>query len=81
MTLGLLCLGLNSYNSKNLIDLIIVFPVKLIFFSFTIGYMALIIFIKWNTKFIDPAAAPSIISTMVDMWMHDGYVNQELYPN
>lgn len=81
MTLGLLCLGLNSYNSKNLIALFIVFPVKLCFFSLTIGYMAIIIFIKWNTKFMDPGAAPSIISTMVDMWMHDGYVDMQLYSN
>ena len=43
--------------------------------------MAIIIFIKWNTKFIDPAEAPSIISTLVDMWMHDGYVDQQLYSN
>lgn len=69
MSLGLICMGLNSLYFKDWIGLFIVFPAKMIFFTLFIGYMVFLILVKWTTSWPDTATAPSIITTLVEMWM------------
>jgi hypothetical protein len=51
MLLGIICLGFNSLYFKKKINFYILFPAKLIFFCCFIGYMALLIVVKWLTKY------------------------------
>jgi V-type H+-transporting ATPase subunit a len=74
MSLGLICFGLNSLYFKDYVSLLISFPCKVLFFVLTIGYMVYLIIAKWLTSWPNSAVAPSVISTMVDMWMHQGKV-------
>lgn len=75
MSLGLCCMGLNCLYFKDWIGLLIIFPAKLLFFTSFIGYMVYLILLKWLSPWPDTALAPSIITTMVEMWMHNGSVS------
>jgi V-type H+-transporting ATPase subunit a len=72
MTLGILISGANAIYFGKWVELIIIFPAKLIFFVVTIGYMVLLIIIKWLTSWTDTSQAPSIINTIVSMWLEFG---------
>jgi vacuolar-type H+-ATPase subunit I/STV1 len=47
MVFGILLYGSNARYNKNYVELLIVFPLRLIFFTFTIGYMVFLIITKW----------------------------------
>lgn len=79
MLLGIICSGFNFYYFRKWVPFFVVFPAKLIFFVIFIGYMVLLIIYKWCTNFYDTSLAPSIITTLVDMWMHDGIVNLKTF--
>ncbi|CAD8142220.1 unnamed protein product [Paramecium octaurelia] len=79
MLLGILCSGFNYIYFKKWINLSIIFPAKLLFFTLFIGYMVLLIIIKWSTFHLDTSQSPSIITTLVDMWMHDGQVTLKTF--
>lgn len=49
MLLGILCSGFNYLYFKKWINLFIIFPARLIFFTLFIGYMVMLIIIKWST--------------------------------
>jgi V-type H+-transporting ATPase subunit a len=72
MLLGIIIFGVNSNYFSKWVDLLIVFPAKLIFFVTTIGYMVFLITLKWLTVWPDTSKAPSIINTLVSMWLHFG---------
>ncbi len=72
MLLGIMIFGSNSLYFSNWINLLIVFPTRMLFFLATIGYMVLLIVIKWLTFWPDTSKAPSIINVMVSMWLHFG---------
>ncbi|CAD8048874.1 unnamed protein product [Paramecium sonneborni] len=79
MLLGIICSGFNYFYFKKWINLFVIFPARLLFFTLFIGYMVTLIVLKWSTFYIDTSQAPSIITTLVDMWMHDGKVTLKTF--
>ena len=77
MFLGITIFGANSLYFSNWVNLLIVFPVRLIFFVVTIGYLVLLVVIKWLTPWPDTSKAPSIINTLVSMWLSFGNYGEQ----
>lgn len=65
-------MGMNALYFKDWVTLLVIFPAKLLFFWLFIGYMCYLILLKWAIYWEDTAQAPSIITTMVEMWMQNG---------
>ena len=69
MTLGIIVFGINCKHYNDSVGFYLIFPSKLLFFISTIGYMVFLIVVKWFTYWEYSSKAPSIIGTLVSMWM------------
>jgi len=75
MTLGICVKGLNAYHRQNRIELLHEFLPQLIMLLCLFGYMDVMIIIKWCTNYFGQEhLAPSIITTMVGMFLEHGKV-------
>lgn len=75
MTLGILQKGLNAAYRKNRLELFHEFCPQIIMLLCLFGYMDLMIIIKWCTNYYGQEhLAPSIITTMVGIFLESGRV-------
>lgn len=76
MTLGIILKGLNSRYFYKSLDFYFEFIPQLVLLLALFGYMDMLIFLKWGTKYDDTGKAPSIITIMIDMFLSVGAVNE-----
>ena len=82
MMLGIFLKGLNDNYYKNLYGIIFEFFPQFIFMAVLLGYMVVLIFIKWSTYFYDTSKAPSIITHLINIAIKGGSVeNMPLWGN
>ena len=82
MMLGVFLKGLNDNYYKNLYGIVFEFIPQFIFMSILLGYMVVMIFIKWSTYFYDTSKAPSIITHLINIVIKGGSVeNMPLWGN
>ena len=74
MMLGIFLKGLNDNYYKNLYGIIFEFFPQFIFMAVLLGYMVVLIFIKWGTYFYDTSKAPSIITHLINIAIKGGSV-------
>ena len=74
MMLGVFLKGLNDNYFKKFINIIFEFIPQFIFMSVLLGYMVVIIFIKWSTYFYDTSRAPSLITHLINIAIKGGSV-------
>ena len=74
MMLGVFLKGLNDNYYKNLYGIIFEFFPQFIFMAVLLGYMVVLIFIKWSTYFYDTSKAPSIITHLINIAIKGGSV-------
>ena len=74
MMLGVFLKGLNDNYFKKFINIIFEFIPQFIFMSVLLGYMVVIIFIKWSTYFYDTSKAPSLITHLINIAIKGGSV-------
>ena len=74
MMLGVFLKGLNDNYYKKFISIIFEFIPQFIFMSVLLGYMVVIIFIKWSTYFYDTSKAPSLITHLINIAIKGGSV-------
>ncbi len=74
MLLGVFLKGLNDNYYHNLYGIIFEFIPQFIFMSVLLGYMVVMIFIKWSTYFYDTSKAPSIITHLINIVIKGGSV-------
>lgn len=73
MTLGIIIRGLNNRFFKQMYELVHVVLPQLILMIVMIGYMDLLIIIKWTSDYTNKEyEAPSVISTMINMFLNGG---------
>lgn len=74
MTMGLILSALNDRHEGHWIDFKWVFIPEIVFFSFTFGYLTLLIIIKWLIDFSQPrwanTQAPSLLNLLIDMFLN-----------
>lgn len=72
MLLGLAIRVINNIKQKNHLELVLqTFP-QIIFMLLTFGYMDFLIIYKWLSSYTDQSQAPSIISTMIAIFVEFG---------
>jgi V-type H+-transporting ATPase subunit a len=76
MTLGICLKGLNSRYFYKSLDFYFEFIPQLALLTVLFGYMNLLIIVKWCTAYPDTSLAPSIITTMIDMFLGMGGVEE-----
>ena len=74
MLLGILLKGFNDNYYKNIYGIIFEFIPQFVFMSVLLGYMIVMIFIKWSTYFADTSKAPSIITHLINIVIKGGSV-------
>ena len=74
MLLGIFLKGLNDNYYKNYYGIIFEFIPQFLFMTVLIGYMVVMIFIKWSTNFEDTSKAPSIITHLINIAIKGGSV-------
>lgn len=75
MSLGVFMKALNSFYFKNKLDFIHEFIPQIILLWVLFGYMDVLIIMKWLTNYEGrEGQAPSIITTMINMFLNGGYV-------
>ena len=74
MLLGIFLKGLNDNYYKNYYGIFFEFIPQFIFMTILIGYMVVMIFIKWNTHFYDTSKAPSLITHLINIVIKGGSV-------
>jgi V-type H+-transporting ATPase subunit a len=74
MLLGILLKGFNDSYYKNIYGIIFEFIPQFVFMSVLLGYMIVMIFIKWSTYFADTSKAPSIITHLINIVIKGGSV-------
>lgn len=73
--------GLNNLHFNTYVDFIFEFVPQIIFMLALFGYMDLLIIVKWLTPWEgNTAVAPSIISTMIGMFLHSGELPANTQP-
>ena len=72
MMFGLFIKLYNNFRQSKWTDFFTLTIPQLIFMSCTFVYMNFIIFYKWSTDFTDSSKAPSIISTMIAIYVNMG---------
>ena len=76
MTLGIIFKGINAIHAKNRIDFLHEFVPQFLLLLSMFGYMDLLIINKWLTDWSgDTSKAPSIINTMVVLFLNFGGVD------
>ena len=74
MMLGVFLKGFNENYYQNLYGIIFEFIPQFIFMSILLGYMVVMIFIKWSTYYQDTSKAPSIITHLINIVIKGGSV-------
>lgn len=73
MSLGIILKGTNTIQKRSYVDFIFEFVPQIVVLIALFGYMDLLIVLKWLQDWDDRAAyAPSVISTMIDMFLNMG---------
>ena len=73
MTLGIFLKGFNAIFEKNLVEIIFIFFPQLILMIILFGYMDILIFIKWNTNYLEEEyKAPDIKSFLMNIFLKFG---------
>ena len=82
MLLGVFLKGFNDNYYRNFYGIIFEFIPQFIFMSILLGYMVVMIFIKWSTHFYDTSKAPSLITQLINIVIKGGSVeNMPLWGN
>jgi V-type H+-transporting ATPase subunit a len=76
MTLGIILKGVNSFRKKSYLDLFTLVIPQLLFMGSTFIYMDALIIIKWATKYKDTSTAPSIINTLIGMFISNTHKSE-----
>ena len=74
MLLGVFLKGFNDNYYKNFYGIFFEFIPQFIFMTILLGYMVVMIFIKWSTYFYDTSKAPSLISQLINIVIKGGSV-------
>ena len=74
MLLGVFLKGFNDNYYHNYYGIFFEFIPQFIFMSVLLGYMVVMIFIKWSTHFNDTSKAPSIITHLINIVIKGGSV-------
>ena len=74
MLLGVFLKGFNDNYYHNYYGIFFEFIPQFIFMSVLLGYMVVMIFIKWSTYFSDTSKAPSIITHLINIVIKGGSV-------
>ena len=74
MMLGVFLKGFNDNYYKNYYGIVFEFIPQFIFMSVLLGYMVVMIFIKWSTYFYDTSRAPSLITQLINIVIKGGSV-------
>ena len=74
MMIGVCLKGINDLYFKNYYGIIFEFIPQFIFTSILLLYMVIMIYIKWNTNYIDTSKAPSIITLLINIIIKGGSV-------
>jgi V-type H+-transporting ATPase subunit a len=78
MIFGIVIRGMNNIYFNNFVDFCCEFIPMIIFMTSLFGYMILMIFIKWGTDWsVDPSKAPSIITTLMNIFLKGGSVDHK----
>lgn len=85
MSLGILMKGFNAVYFRNMLDFVGEFVPQMIMMLALFGWMDFLIIMKWLTPWVqgegnNTYSAPSIISTMISMFLNFGQFNRELCP-
>ena len=78
MLIGIFLKSLNAIYNNEFLEYLFEFWPQMIMMSCWFGYMTLLIIVKWWSYFKDTSIAPSIVATMIDMFLKMGAV--EKYP-
>ena len=70
MMFGLFIKLFNNYRQKKWTDLLTLTIPQLVFMTCTFAYMDFLIIYKWFSVYEDPSKAPSIISTMIAVFVN-----------
>lgn len=70
MLFGLILRLINNVRQKKYVDLIMLTLPQIIFMACTFVYMDFLIIYKWSTNYQDTKNAPSIISTMIAVYVN-----------
>lgn len=70
MMFGLFLRLLNNIKQKQILDIITLTIPQILFLSCTFVYMDFLIIFKWNSSYTSPTEAPSIISTMISVFVN-----------
>ena len=76
MCLGIVLKGVNSIRKKNYLDLFTIVIPQLLFMCSTFVYMDILIIIKWLTPYKHSSNAPSIINTLIGMFISNRHVSE-----
>ena len=70
MMFGLLLKLLNNIRQKQILDILTLTIPQIIFMICTFVYMDYLIIFKWSHSYDNPTTAPSIISTMISIYVN-----------
>jgi V-type H+-transporting ATPase subunit a len=84
MSLGLFIKALNTLHFKKPVDLFFEFIPQILLLFCLFGFMDILIILKWLTPWNDKSAEiltpPSIISIMINMFLNQGKVDEDIEP-
>lgn len=77
MLLGIFLKSLNAIHNNDFLEYLFEFWPQFILMWCWFGYMSILIITKWLTPYPDPSIAPSIVATMIDMFLKAGAVEKD----
>jgi V-type H+-transporting ATPase subunit a len=77
MLLGIFLKSLNAIYHNDFLEYLFEFWPQFILMWCWFGYMSILIITKWLTPYPDPSIAPSIVGTMIDMFLKAGAVEKD----
>lgn len=79
MTIGIILKGCNAVHKKSPVDFLTEFLPQLFLMLVLFGYMDVMIILKWLTDFSGKESrAPSIVTSMIDVFLNGGGIPPEL---
>lgn len=76
MSLGIILKGVNSVRKRNYLDLFTLVVPQFLFMGATFIYMDILIVIKWLTAYKHTSNAPSIINTLIEMFISNTHKSE-----
>ena len=77
MVLGIFLKSMNAIHNSEFVEYLFEFWPQFIMMNCWFGYMVILIISKWWTHYIDTSVAPSIVASMIDMFLKFGAVEKE----